>query len=62
MKIRRVSIGAVIFGGFILWFGTYAYLYVFRITDFKPLYSYFLFLGFVSIRLLTVREMSIIKN
>lgn len=62
MKTRRISIDAVLLNGFILWFGTYAYLYLYSVTGFKPLYSYFLFLGFVSFRLLIVRRMSIPVN
>ncbi|MDN5869960.1 MAG: O-antigen ligase family protein [Nitrococcus sp.] len=37
---------AVVF--FLLWFGSYAYLYAFQIGGPKPLYSYFLLLGTVS--------------
>ncbi|ROO32502.1 hypothetical protein SAHL_04895 [Salinisphaera orenii YIM 95161] len=32
---------------FLLWFGSYAYGYVFYHVPFKPLYSYFLLIGFV---------------
>jgi len=47
---------AVILHGFILWLGTYAYQYFYPIMGFKPLYTYFMFLGFVAFRLLIVHR------
>lgn len=31
---------------FVIWFGSYGYLYIYHVTSFKPLYSYLLLLGY----------------
>ncbi|MGD8690130.1 MAG: O-antigen ligase family protein [Gammaproteobacteria bacterium] len=40
---------------FVAWFGSYADLYVFQLTGFKPLYSYFMLLGYFIIWIVICR-------
>jgi len=60
--MRRFSVGAIILNGFVLWFGSYAYLHFYPNTSFKPLYSYFLFLGYVLFRMLVVPKISVLRS
>lgn len=49
---RGKSLSDWLLVGFVLWFGSYAYLYAFSLGGPKPLYSYCLLLGFAFLRLL----------
>lgn len=57
MTFRR-SFNPLVAGIFVLWFGSYAYLYLFAFTGFKPLYSYFLLFGYFAFWLVTTRKLA----
>jgi len=44
--MNKWSMHELVLTGLILWMGSYAYLYIYQLTDFKPLYTYCAFLGF----------------
>lgn len=50
---RSISLVDLLLLVFVLWFGSYAYLYIFGLGGPKPLYSYFLLLGFALLYVLT---------
>ncbi|MDA3875822.1 MAG: O-antigen ligase family protein [Halothiobacillus sp.] len=60
--MRQRSITHAITLAFVLWFGSYAYLYFYPFTGFKPLYSYFLLLGYFAIWLGAVRKLKISRD
>jgi len=60
MRLRSFS--HMIIVAFILWFGSYAYLYFYPVTGVKPLYSYFALLGFFVFWLASVSELKVTRD
>src|SRR5690625_8041341 len=48
--MRKLSIHDLILIAFVLWIGSYAYLYTYQLISLKPLYTYFALLGFSAFR------------
>jgi len=47
---------------FVIWLGSYAYLYIYQLVPFKPLYSYFLLLGYLFVFVALFRNFNITLN
>lgn len=62
MTRRHPFISRGILGVFVFWFGSYAYLYFFAFTGFKPLYSYYLLLGYFAFWLVSARTLTCLRD
>lgn len=57
--MRQQSVHTAIATAFVIWFGSYAYLYTYQATGLKPLYSYFLVLGYFLFFVAVFRDFSV---
>jgi len=60
--MRKLSIHEFVLIGFVLWIVSYAYLYTYQFTDIKPLYTYFVLIGFAIFRVLYAHNFMMIKG
>lgn len=60
--MKQRSINHAITVALVLWFGSNAYFYFYAFTGFKPLYSYFLLIGYFAIWLVTLRKLKVSRN
>lgn len=50
VAMRKLPTHDLILIAFVLWIGSYTYLYIYQLTYLKPLYTYFALLGFAAFR------------
>ena len=60
--MRYSSVHQILLPTFVLWFGSYAYLYIYEFSGFKPLYSYLLLLGYFVFWVLIRRNLQTLSD